>query len=205
MTLRVIPKFAVVFLFLLAVLPIQADCAESNEAFVRKHLELYFLELIDSLNFQPNGQLYIDFNPPFHDNLNVTGAALSDAVEIKGLKRNNPDTAKNSEPRVGLILSLLKFGYENRNGTPFSRGDLYRVLQVAGSFSILQGNSVLDEDFLVRTYEDRIELEEQRDLESESSPLFHAELPSGPVQRFWEPVIVTSIIGGLVYLFFASR
>ncbi len=185
--------------------PVQTLCAESNEAFVRKHLRVFFIEVIDSLGLAPSSSIAIDFEPPSFDNLNVTGASLADAMQERNVERIRMDEANGANATVNLTLSRLEFGYENRNSTPFSRGDLFRVLQVAARFSILQGNSVLDEDFHVRSYEDRIDLEERRDLESESSPLFHAELPSGPVQRFWEPVIVTSVIGGLVYLFFASR
>jgi hypothetical protein len=35
--------------------------------------------------------------------------------------------------------------------------------------------------------------------------MFWADPPPGPVQRLWEPAIVTAAVGGLVYLFFASR
>lgn len=205
MTLRSAPTAILLIALWLVASPVRTSCAESNEAFVRKQLRVFFVEVIDSLGLAPSSSVAIDFEPPAFDNLNVAGASLTDAIQARNLKRVRMGEANGSDATVSLALSRLEFDYENRNSTPFSRGDLYRVLQVAARFSILQGNSVLNEDFLVRSYEDQIELEERGDIENESSPLFHAELPSGPVQRFWEPVIVTSVIGGLVYLFFASR
>lgn len=180
------------------------SAAEVNELFVRRNLEKYFTETLRMFPALPSSDIYLDYEPPAGDNLNISGAALGVALSSKGIKRI---AAVDSESQVGLRfrLSEITLSYENSGGNIFSRGDLYRVLTVAGSFSLLQDKSSIWDDYLVRKYREEIELSEKSALESDSSPLFHAELPPGPVQKIWEPVIVTSIIGGMVYLFFASR
>ncbi len=87
----------------------------------------------------------------------------------------------------------------------FSRGEVHRVLHVSASFRCLRDGTADKQDFLIRDFEERISLSDIDVIEDKSSPFFFAQLPPGPVQRLWEPVIVTSVIGGLVYLFFASR
>ncbi|MCK4656598.1 MAG: hypothetical protein KAT85_06180, partial [candidate division Zixibacteria bacterium] len=134
----------------------------------------------------------------------VSGSALFSVLKSVGIELS---AEEGSATEVGLQfkLSEIAFAYENQNGSMFSRGDVYRVLKVAGSFSLQKNKATIWEDFLVREYREKIELSDRQRLESSFSPLFNAELPPGPVQKLWEPMIVTSIIGGLVYLFFASR
>jgi hypothetical protein len=136
------------------------------------------------------------------DNLNVSGAALATVMSNIGLRRS-PDM----QSGVGLRINLtdIAFRYDSHNGGAFSRGEIDRVLSVSGSFSLISGESPIWDDYLVRDYSEQIDASEKENIERSSSRLFSGELPPGPVQRIWEPVIVTSIVGGLVYLFFASR
>lgn len=148
--------------------------------------------------------VYVLYDAPPVDELNVSGAALSEELESSGITRiSEKDPA--AQNGLGFQLSRLEFSYQNRNGGVFSRGDIYRVLDVAGSVKLLETGSTIWEDYLIRSYEEKIDLAEIESLEDESSRLFGADIPPGPVQKIWEPVIVSSIVGGLVYLFFASR
>jgi hypothetical protein len=178
--------------------------AESNERFVRRSLESYFSESIRLVPGSMSQPVYVLYDAPPVDELNVSGAALSKELKSSGITRTS---GKDSAARngIGLQLSRLEFSYENRNGGVFSRGDIYRVLDVAGSVRLLETGSTIWEDYLIRRYEEKIDLAEIESLEDESSRLFGADIPPGPVQKIWEPVIVSSIVGGLVYLFFASR
>jgi hypothetical protein len=185
--------------------PVGSVCAtDVNELFVKRSLESYFSEAMEKLPYNQDGSIYLDYTKPDSDNLNVSGSALFSVLESIGMELL---TEESSASEVGLQfkLSEIEFAYENQNGNVFSRGDVYRVLRIAGSFSLLRNEAAIWEDFLVREYREQIELSDRQRLESSFSPLFNAELPPGPVQKLWEPMIVTSIIGGLVYLFFASR
>ncbi len=178
--------------------------SESNEAFVRQSLESFFIEAVEILPENQVGRVVLDFDRPQSDNLNVSGTLLHSVLRTRGIELLS-GTESSSDVGLDFKLDRLEFAYENRNGNLFARGDLYRVFRVSGNFGLSENEKPVWEDYLAREYSEEIELEERDVLESDFSPLFHAELPPGPVQKLWEPVIVTSIIGGLVYLFFASR
>lgn len=187
---------------LLITAPLSAS--EVNEAFVRSSLESFIAEALEELPLAKEEEIALDYAGPSWDDLNVGGSALFRVVRSTGFKIS---TQPDSIAPAGLYLRLseIEFSYENQNGSLFSRGDLHRVLKVAGSFRLSRNRSPIWEDYLIREYREKIELNDRDRLEGSSSPLFSAELPPGPVQRLWEPVIVTAIVGGLVYLFFASR
>lgn len=191
-------------LLILVVGTAHATGEEVNEEFVRRSLESFFAEALESLPLVQEERVSLAYTGPSWDDLNVSGSALYSVLRSTGPGLSNkPDSAVGTSLR--FRMSEIEFSYENRNGGLFSRGDLYRVLKVAGSFAVSRNQSPIWEDYLIREYRQEIELQDREQLESNLSPLFSAELPPGPVQRFWEPVIVTSIVGGLVYLFFASR
>ncbi len=194
----------VVIVLMMFVVTAGLYAAESNEQFVRRSLESYFSESIGLVSKSVSQPVYVLYQPPPVDVLNVSGAALSRELELSGVARvsENDPGVRNG---IGLQLSRLEFAYENRNGGLFSRGDVFRVLNVAGSVKLLEAGSTIWEDYLIRRYEEKIDLAEIKSLEDKSSRLFDADIPPGPVQKIWEPVIVSSIVGGLVYLFFASR
>jgi len=179
-----------------------AEAAETNDEFVRKGLESYFTEAFSMMPQFDADTLHVELTAPPVDNLNVSGAALATVMNKIGLRR-----APDSQSGVGLKINLtdIAFRYDSNNGGAFSRGDIYRVLSVSGSFSLQNEKSSIWDDYLVREYSEQIDASNREDMERSSSRLFNADLPPGPVQRVWEPVIVTSIVGGLVYLFFASR
>lgn len=176
--------------------------AGTNDEFVRRSLESYFTEAIGKFPALSSNHVYIDYSPPSIDNLNVSGSALNEVVRSNGMVRMSDS---GSGQALKFILSDIQFRYDSRNGDLFSRGDTYRVLSVSGQFSLVEENASIWEDYLVREYTEMIDLSERESIERRSSRLFNSELPPGPVQKVWEPVIVTSIVGGLVYLFFASR
>ncbi len=205
MTHRPSQNSLIALLLLLTLSPLGVVCAtDVNELFVKQSLESYFSEVMEKLPYNREDSMSLDYAKPDSDNLNVSGSALFSVLKSIGVKLS---TEEGSATEVGLQfkLSEIEFAYENQNGSMFSRGDVYRVLKVAGSFSLQKNKATIWEDFLVREYREQIELSDRQGLESSFSPLFSAELPPGPVQKLWEPMIVTSIIGGLVYLFFASR
>jgi len=205
MTRRLTPNSLMVLLLLFVSLSVsRVFASEANEAFVKQSLVSFFTEALQQLPINYGEDVSLDFAELDVDNLNVSGAALFSALKSRG---SRIVTDADSTPKIGLQfkLSEVEFGYENQNGSIFSRGDLIRVLKVAASFYLSRDKSPVWEDYLVREYREKIELSDRQKLESSSSPLFNAELPPGPVQKLWEPVIVTSVIGGLVYLFFASR
>ncbi|MBU1320142.1 MAG: hypothetical protein KKG33_00850 [candidate division Zixibacteria bacterium] len=194
---------AAIILASVTILPLcTVIAADTNDEFVRRSLESYFTEALAMFPAIPSGQIYIDYSPPAIDNLNVSGSALSAAVRTNGMVRSF-----DSSSGVGLQFSLrdIQFRYDSRDGGLFTRGDICRVLSVSGRFSVVEENASIWEDYLVREYSEQIDLSEKEEIERNSSQLFNAELPPGPIQKVWEPVIVTSIVGGLVYLFFASR
>jgi len=175
----------------------------SNESFVRQSLKVFFAELIDSAGMEPGTTVAIEFTGPQNDNLDVTGSALTVALKESNVTRVTE--AESTDRRFEIDVDEVSLMYENRNGNMFSRGDVHRILHAAASFRNSNAGVMSVRNFLIRDYESRVALSDIATIEDESSPFFFAQLPPGPVQRLWEPVIVTSVIGGLVYLFFASR
>ncbi len=205
MTCRQVSLYVSACLIFMIVLPSgRIFATETNEVFVRQSLESFFTEAFDGLPFNGKGSMLIELEKPDLDNLNVSGSALHDVLKRRGVEPS-AESDSVSAIRLRFNLSEVKFFYENEGGGIFSRGDLFRVLKVAGDFSVMRNRSSVSEAYLTREYREEIDLADVERLQSDFSPLFSAELPPGPVQRLWEPMIVTSVVGGLVYLFFSSR
>jgi hypothetical protein len=181
-----------------------ATAAESNEDFVRRKLHKYFMELVEKLPATGSDTIAVQLSVPAADNLSMSNATLNDCLRIRGFAVNANEPLSDG-CFLSCNISELQFKYVNRNAGVFSRGLLFRVLDIAGSFSFRNDGAVISDDFLTRSYDEQISFSERIALEQKSSRLFYADPPPGPVQRLWEPLIVTTVIGGLVYLFFASR
>ena len=54
-------------------------------------------------------------------------------------------------------------------------------------------------------FSEKVEWDKAREQENRESGIFSASLPSTNRSRVWEPLIISGLLGGLVYLFFASR
>jgi hypothetical protein len=189
---------------LLSVLPSISTAAESNEWFVRRSLNEFFEEALDSLPVISGGRIHSILIEPPLDNLGLVQSSFHRALENRGIEQFE-DSVDGVEFQLTVAVEALDFAYRAENGTLFKRGDLFRTLDIAANVSLNRESSIVWQDVFVRRYEDNIDFANLEAIESQSSRMFWADPPPGPVQRLWEPAIVTAAVGGLVYLFFASR
>jgi hypothetical protein len=108
--------------------------------------------------------------------------------------------------RLEINLYNYAFYYDKVGGTLFSSGQLIRNFEAALFATLYDDNArVLWQKDYSGNYSEEIEWDFAREMQSRNSGMFRAELPSTNRNRFWEPVIISGLLGGLVYLFFSSR
>ena len=108
--------------------------------------------------------------------------------------------------RLEINLYNYSFYYDKEGGSLFSGGRLVRYFEAAVFATLYNKNSkVLWQKDYSDKYSEEIEWNEARDLQNREGNVFDTSLPSANRNRIWEPLIITGLLGGLVYLFFASR
>ena len=113
----------------------------------------------------------------------------------------------------GDVLDKLKFhlyrsdfSYARSGGSLFRRGNLHRVFDVnIDAVCMSFDGRVLWQNDKEARYTEKISWEEAKQAGNRANSLFSAELPETGRSRIWEPLVISGLLGGLVYLFFASR
>jgi hypothetical protein len=108
--------------------------------------------------------------------------------------------------KLEVHLYSSDFYYEKNGGSLFSSGQLERKLDIS-AFAVLLNSSgqVLWQNEHEDKYTEKIDWQTARNWKNHSKGMFDAPIPSTRRSRLWEPVVISSLLGGLVYLFFASR
>ena len=52
---------------------------------------------------------------------------------------------------------------------------------------------------------DKIDFNNLKEIENRNYPFLYSDLPSSATKKYVEPALVTAVVGGLIYLFFANR
>ena len=192
-----------VMLLLLPMVALYAqDQAVSNDIFVKES----FQDLADSLlnGINSSEGLYLVFkceDCPKEFFRDIVIGALKQRV--KNLYINNGDI---SFDRLEINLYNYNFYYDKIGGSLFSSGRLIRNFEAAVYATLYDKNSkVLWQKDYSESYSEEIEWDQARGSEVRDGSMFDAELPSTNRNRIWEPVIISGLLGGMVYLFFASR
>ncbi len=174
----------------------------SNDEFAKAA----FLHMTDSLlnEMELSDSLALDFKCekcPEDYFSNIMIGALKQRVA--NLYINNGDI---SFDRLEINLYNYAFYYDKVGGSLFSSGQLIRNFEAALFATLYDDNArVLWQKDYSDKYSEEIEWDFAREMQTQNSGVFRAELPSTNRNRIWEPVIISGLLGGLVYLFFSSR
>ncbi|NIP43477.1 MAG: hypothetical protein GWO41_09115 [candidate division Zixibacteria bacterium] len=190
----------------LLLLPAAALCAQdqtvSNDIFVKQS----FHDMADSLlnGMTSSEDLHLVFkceDCPKEFFRDIVIGVLKQRVE--NLYINNGDI---SFDRLEINLYNYDFSYDRVGGSLFSSGRLFRNFEAAVYATLYDRNSkVLWQKDYSDAYSEEIEWDQARSSQVGDGSTFNAELPSTDRNRIWEPVIISGLLGGMVYLFFASR
>jgi hypothetical protein len=103
-------------------------------------------------------------------------------------------------------LYRSEFSYAKSGGSLFRKGNLERVFDVSlTAICVDSSGRVIWQNEKEGLFTEEINWNEAELAEQRSEALFSSELPATSRSRLWEPVVISGILGGLVYLFFASR
>ncbi len=178
------------------------DQSESNDVFVKNS----FFNLADSL--------LADLNPP--ENLSLifkcsdcpVGFFSNILVSVLKQKASNLyiDNEDSRYDKLEINLYDYDFYFSKTGGSLFSSGQLNRNFNAAAFATLLSTESkVLWQNEVEEKFSEKVEWDKAREQEKRESGIFSAPLPSTNRSRVWEPLIISGLLGGLVYLFFASR
>lgn len=115
---------------------------------------------------------------------------------------------KNGDVLDKLRFHLYRsdFSYARDDGSLFRRGNLRRVFDVnMDVVCISSDGKVLWQNEKEARYTESIGWDEAEQADRQANSLFTADLPATSRSRIWEPLVISGLLGGLVYLFFASR
>lgn len=178
------------------------DQSASNEAFVKES----FFNLADSL--------LTNLNPPANLSLVLKCSECpSDFFKnilVSVLKQKASNLYIDSEDanydKLEINLYDHNFYYTKSGGSLFSSGQLIRNFNAA-AFAVLTNteSKVLWQNEVQEKFSEKVKWENAREQEGRESTIFKAPLPSTNRSRVWEPLLISGLLGGLVYLFFASR
>jgi len=181
---------------------VQAGATANNDDFVKTA----FMRTIDSLmtDFQAGPTLNLDFkcsDCPRDFYLNILTSILKQKVSDLYI-----DNREKQIPNLEVTLSGSGFYFEREGGSIFSSGNLLRKYDINIFLTLTDpDNRLIWQNEGDKTFSEKIEWDEARNRQNKFRGIFNASLPSTNRSRIWEPVIISGLLGGLVYLFFASR
>lgn len=193
--------FAIMVLTLI-VSPLQAQDQANNDDFVKASFTSAVDSLLSTLNFDRT--LNLDFNCadcPRDFYLNILTSILKQKVNDLYIDNREKDI-----PNLEINLFKSGFYYEKEGGSLFSSGDLYRNYAVDLNLVLTDTDKrLIWQNEGNKTFSEKIDWDSAKLRQNKMRGLFEASLPSTNRSRIWEPVIISGLLGGLVYLFFASR
>jgi len=175
----------------------------SNETFVKNSFE----DLTDTLfsDFPSGGKINLilecgDCPSIFFTNI------LSMALKQKASDLYI-DNRENKVDRLEIHLYNSSFYYNSFDGSLFRSGRLERIYAVGVQALYLDPSGrIIWQNEIERQYSEKIDRELAKNHENRrNNGLFHAPIPATKRGRLWEPIVVSGLLGGLIYLFFASR
>ncbi len=174
----------------------------SNESFVRSAFE----DMLDSMiaGLPAGDQLLLKFECV------ECPAEFFRNIIIARLKQTSSevyiDNGNNSFDILEINLYNSNFYYGRSGASLFSKGNLKRhfgagmnALMIGQDKRILWQNQIQDE------VSEEIDWDSAETVLKRENGLFRAPIPESNRTRIWEPVLISGLLGGLVYLFFASR
>jgi len=174
----------------------------SNDEFVRRSLN----ELADTLfaSLPPADTISLSFKCegcPYDFVLATILAFLKQ--KVPGLYINSDEAAVS---RVDVSLLSSRFFYKKSGGTLLSRGKLSRNFEASMTAILTDKRGLLLwQNAVNRRFSEIIDWEAAENLASLNVDSYKAALPDTNRRRLWEPVIVSGLLAGVVFLFFASR
>lgn len=174
----------------------------SNENFIKINFSKHIEELLNIAPLAENLSLELKCTDcPRDYYLNLLTSLLK--PKVSGLYIDNRNKGFDIL-EVNLYNSTLYF--ESEGGSLFSRGDLYRKYDL-NIFAVMKSSEglILWQKELNNLFSEKIDWDDAKAADKNKSGLFKAALPATNRSRLWEPVVISGLLGGLVYLFFASR
>jgi hypothetical protein len=180
-----------------------SDDVISNEAFVKNAFE----DITDTLfsDFPSGGRINLILecgSCPSQFFTNILCMALKQKASDLYI-----DNKENKVDRLEINLYNSSFYYNSSGGSLFKSGRLERIYAVGIQALYLDPSGrIIWQNEIEREYSEKIdrELAEKHENRHDSG-LFHALIPATKRGRLWEPIVISGLLGGLIYLFFASR
>ncbi len=175
----------------------------SNETFVKNSFE----DLTDTLfsGFPSGGKINLilecgDCPTPFF--INILSMALKQKASDLYI-----DNKENKVDRLEIHLYNSSFYYNSSGGSLFRSGRLERIYAVGVQALYLDPSGrIIWQNEIERKYSEIIDRDLAKNHESrQKDGLFSAPVPAIKRSRLWEPIVISGLLGGLIYLFFASR
>lgn len=201
MKVRILLYFCIIY-SLFSCGSLRAENQSDNDTFVKSA----FSGIIDSLmtDFQAGQSLNLDFkcgDCPREFYLNILTSILKQKVTDLYI-----DNREKNIPNLEVNLSNSGFYYEKESGSIFSSGILLRKYDVNIYLTLTDiDKRLIWQNQADKTFSEKIDWDAVRTPQNKFSGIFNAPLPSTNRNRIWEPVIISGLLGGLIYLFFASR
>jgi hypothetical protein len=181
--------------------PIFCQTTLSNEQLLTDAVNRAVSGLLDSLELAPG--LFAISSAAGLDEIAGEGAK-SAFLKAGWVINSKADSASDSMVNAGIRLSAYQFGYTKGKSRGFwKRPFVKRAL--SGQIAINLSGRINYMGFRNITYDDQILYGQANNVASPKYNQLAPELPRLGASRFVEPVAVAATVGGLIYLFFASR
>jgi len=175
---------------------------KSNDDFLFSSIDEACQNLISNFNNIDNCSLQFTCKDCHREYfINVLSSFLKH--KVNSLYIDNEDSNYNN---LDIELVKSQFYYTREGGSLFSSGNLIRIYDI-NIIARLTDNSdlLLWQNEYNGSFAEPVEWETARTTLKGNSVIYNAELPVTNRGRIWEPLVISGILGGLVYLFFASR
>ena len=194
-------KFIIIALLLVTAVA-RAEDMQNNDEFVKTSFARTIDSLLAEMGSRPTLNLNFKCDNCPHDfYLNILTSILKQKVADLYIDNREKDV-----PNLEINLFNSGFYYEREGGSLFSSGDLIRKYQVDLNLILTDADKrLIWQNEGNKTFSEKIDWDSVKIQQTKTRGIFNAPLPSTNRSRIWEPVIISGLLGGLVYLFFASR
>jgi hypothetical protein len=173
----------------------------TNEQILTGAVERAASRLLDSLKLTPG--LFIISNQPGIDEIAGEGAGTA-FIKHDWKSVPSPDFVDSTITRINIRFSSYQFKYIKGKSRGFwKRPFIKRILTGQVAINITGVRNYVG--FRDIDYNDQIQYDQANFVASPKYNQLAPELPRLGISRFVEPIAVAATVGGLIYLFFASR
>lgn len=175
--------------------------AISNEQLLAEASKRAASVLFDSLNIT-TGTFTICSDPGIDE---IAAGGVIDALQKNGCLLENPETTlSDSIVTIRVRLSSLQFTYQKGESRGFWKKP-YIKRSLIGQISIILSGKFSYSGFRSIAASDQILSSQSNIVASPKYNQLAPDIPRLGASRFVEPIAVAATVGGLIYLFFASR